>query len=201
MSEPATNTISPNDFVGIIAELLKAETEKDARVGKLRSIRGRLEKQGCDMPAVDLVLKLRKLEPEVAETRLRNALRYARWLNMPVGQQGQLFSDDAGAPSIEAQRQLTEAQAYDEGFKAGMAGRTGTDSRFEAGTVLHQRWRDGWDDGQAQLAENLGVDRPETGETLKPEKRQAKPKGASVATGKPRGRGARGGRRGAAAGL
>ncbi|HEV7458882.1 MAG TPA: hypothetical protein VGN96_19070 [Roseococcus sp.] len=188
---PPPNTISPNDFVSIFAEMLKAETDKDARVGKLRSIRARLEKAGCDMPAVDLVIKLRKLEPDVAEARLRNALRYARWLNMPIGAQPGLFSDDAGLPSVDAQRGLTEAQAYQEGHAAGLAGRMPTDCRFDAGTGMHARWRQGWDDGQAALGEMLGRE-PEEGETLKPEKRTAKPKGGTVARGRPRGRGGRG---------
>jgi hypothetical protein len=186
-----SNTISPNDFVSIFAEMLKAETEKDSRVGKLRSIRGRLEKAGCDMPAVDLCIKLRKLEPEVAETRLRNALRYARWLNMPIGAQPGLFSDDAGVPSIDAQRGLTEAQAYQEGHAAGLVGRSRTDTRFDIGTPMHARFVDGWNDGQATLGEMLGRE-PEEGETLKPEKRTAKPKGGTVSRGKPKGRSGRG---------
>jgi|GEM_PF-2588378 ribosome modulation factor len=191
------NSIAPNDFLAAIVELDDLTRGKDRSVAKLRTVRQRMEKQGTDMPALDLALSLRKLGTVEAEMRLRNALRYARWLSMEIGEQGTLFSDDADLPAGKAVEQYSEARIFDEGYKAGVAGRSASDHRHPQGTPAAMAFWNGWKDGQAFLAEQLG--RPaEEGETLKPAKRQGKAKsGAAAASGKPRGRGGR--RRGAAA--
>lgn len=192
-----TNSIAPNDFLAAIVELDDLTRGKDRSVAKLRTVRQRMEKLGTDMPALDLALSLRKLGAGEAELRLRNALRYARWLNMEIGDQGTLFSDDADVPSAKVVEQYSEARVFEEGYKAGVAGRNASDHRHPQGSLAAQAFWNGWKDGQAFLAEQLG--RPaEEGETLKPAKRQGKAKtGATTASGKPRGRGGR--RRGGAA--
>lgn len=185
-----TNGIAPNDFLAALVDLDECSRVKDRGVAKLRTVRQRMEKMGCDMPALDLALSLRKLGSGEAEMRLRNALRYARWMSMEIGDQGSLFSDDADRPSEKAAEQWTEAQAYNEGYAAGIAGRDRHDHRFTLGTGMAAKHDEGWVDGQRELADRLGKDLPENGGALKPEKRQAKPKaGTASAAGKPRGRG------------
>jgi hypothetical protein len=192
MPEPAaSNTISPNDFLSAIVELDELTRGKDRSVAKLRTVRQRMEKAGCDMKALDLALSLRKLDTGEAEIRLRNALRYARWLEMRVGDQGSLFSDDSDQPAEKAREEYTEAQAKAEGYEAGKAGRDGRVHRFPQGSVLAQAFYEGWLSGQTLLAEMLGTERKD-GETLKPAKREAKAKAGAVAVaGRPRGRGGR----------
>lgn len=186
------NTIAPNDFLAALVEIAEHSRGKDRSVAKLRTVRQRMEKAGCDMKALDLMLSLSKLEPSEAEMRLRNALRYCRWTNMPIGQQASLFSDDADQPAAKATEEFNEARIFDEGYKAGCAGRDAKDHRFPQGTPAAERFYSGWISGQTFLAEQLGKDR-EDGETLKPERRQGRaPKGSSSAAGKPRGRGGRG---------
>lgn len=188
---PKTNTMSPNDFLACIVELDEQTRGKDRSVAKLRSVRKRMDEQGCDMKALDLALSLRKLDSGEAEIRLRNALRYARWLEMKVGDQGSLFSDDADQPAEKARAEYSEAQAKAEGYEAGKAGRDGRVHRFQQGSALAQRFYEGWLSGQALLAEQLGTERVE-GQTLKPGKKEEKPKtGAVAVAGKPRGRGGR----------
>ena len=188
----SSNTISPNDFLACIVELDELTRGKDKSVAKLRTVRQRMDKAGCDMKALDLALSLRKLDTGEAEIRLRNALRYARWLEMKVGDQGALFSDDGDLPAEKARQEYTEAQAKAEGYEAGRAGRDGRVHRFTQGSLLAQAFYNGWIEGQGFLAEQLGVERTE-GETIKPAKREAKAKAGAVAVaGKPRGRGGRG---------
>ena len=150
---PKTNTMSPNDFLACIVELDEQTRGKDRSVAKLRTVRARMEKAGCDMKALDLALSLRKLDSGEAEIRLRNALRYARWLEMKVGDQGSLFSDDADQPAEKARAEYSEAQAKAEGYEAGKAGRDGRVHRFQQGSALAQRFYEGWLSGQALLAE------------------------------------------------
>lgn len=188
----SSNTITPNDFLACIVELDELTRGKDRSVAKLRTVRARMEKQGCDLKALDLALSLRKLDSGEAEVRLRNALRYARWLEMRVGDQGSLFSDDGDVPAEKAREEYSEAQAKAEGYEAGKAGRDGRVHRFTQGSVLAQAFYGGWVEGQTFLAEQLGTERVE-GETIKPAKREAKAKAGAVAVaGKPRGRGGRG---------
>lgn len=190
MSDPK-NTIAPNDFLSAILELDELTRGKDRSVAKLRTVRQRMEKAGCDMKALDLTLSLRRLDGAEAEMRLRNALRYSRWLNMQIGDQGSLFSDDADQPSEKTVEAYNEGRIYEEGYAAGKAGRNASDHRHAQGTPAAAAFWNGWKDGQGFLAEQLGRDLTE-GETLKPEKRQAKPKKGSVGvSGRPRGRGGR----------
>jgi hypothetical protein len=199
MPEAKPNTIAPNEFLAALVEIREHSRGKDRSVAKLRTVRQRMEKAGCDMKALDLMLSLSKLEPSEAEMRLRNALRYCRWTNMPIGAQSSLFSDDADQPAAKATEEYNEALIYDEGYKAGCAGRNASDHRHAQGTPAAAKFFDGWIAGQTFLAEQLGRDREE-GETLRPEKKQGRaPKGAAAASGKPRGRGGRG--RGAQASL
>jgi hypothetical protein len=184
-----TKGIAPNTFLESMTDLAEFVRLKDRGIAKLRTVRQRMEKAGCDMPALDLALRLQKLGKAEAELRLRNALRYARWMGMDVGEQAQLFSDDAGLPSQKAAAAFTEAQAYEEGYRAGIGGRDASDSRFPQGTPLYSKHYDGWVDGQTELADQLGVERPEDGTLSRPKKQAAPKKGATAATGKPRGRG------------
>jgi hypothetical protein len=190
-----SNALNPNDFVSIFTELRLATSKKDSSVAKLRAIRGRFEAMGCNMRALDLMLKLRGMEPEEAEMLLRDALRYSNWVQMKIGDQSDLFgSDDAPKPNDQARAGLAEAEAYNEGHAAGLAGRSSTSHRFQPGSPMAQKFRDGWDDGQAQVAEIWGMERPATGEAIKPPKKEKAAKvgkGEKVASPKRRPRGGR----------
>lgn len=185
----SSNTINPTDFLSALSDLIAADTARDRSTAKARNVRKRFENMGCDMPALALMLTLRKLEPEEAEQRLRNALRYSRWASMKIGDQADLFAGmDADTPAEKASAEWTEAQAKEEGYAAGKAGRDPNDSRFPLGSPLAQKHYEGWVEGQAYLAEALGRE-PAEGETLKPAKRgRPKASGAEPTSPKPRGR-------------
>lgn len=190
------NALAPNDFLGVLADLLKATQAKDTGVGKVRAVRARFETMGGNMRALDLMLKLRNVEDDDAETLLVTALRYCRWASMKIGAQSDMFafSDDAPRPSEKARGGLAEAEAYNEGNAAGRAGRSGTDHRFQAGSPLAQQFLLGWQDGQATLAETWGIAPDPNGMPIKPPKKEKAPKkgATAVKAAKPRGRGKRG---------
>ncbi len=196
MAEKKQGGISPTDFVAALAELVSAKTREDSAAGSRRAVMARFERMGAHKPGLQLMLKLRAMEPEDAELTLASALRYCRWAQMSIGDQATLFpaSDDAGVPAAKTVDALTEAEAFEEGFAAGKGGRDASDSRFPAGTPMQARFYDGWCAGQEVLANQLGEERPEDGGTVR---RKAKGKdggeGAEVREAKPKG----GARRGA----
>lgn len=180
--------ISPNDFTATLGDLVAARTKEASAAGSRRAVMARFEKMGAHMPGLRLFLKLRDMEPADAEAMLSSALRYCRWAQLGIGEQASLFpaSDDAGMPSDKARAGLADAAAFEEGHKAGMAGRKADDHRYPAGSPLAQWFYKGWCDGQAVLAERLGEPVPEDGSPLRPkvgrkkgavEKVEAKPSG------------------------
>jgi len=182
--------LSPSDFVAGFAERMQAETAKDSAVGKLRARDKALEKLGADLKVLGWVRQVRKMEPADAEAFIAKFFRYCRWLNMPIGDQPSLFAaaDDFGVPATKARDGLAEAEAYEEGYKAGKGGRNRSEHRFEMGSPMHERFDAGWCDGQAVLAEQLGEELPADGSALS---RRTK-KGAEVRAAKPKGGGRRG---------
>ena len=154
--------ISPTDFVAALADLVSAKTKEESAAGSRRAVMARFERMGAHKPGLQLMLKLRAMEPEDAELTLASALRYCRWAQMKIGDQATLFpaSDDAGVPATKTVTALTEAEAFEEGFAAGKGGRDADDSRFPAGTPMQARFYDGWCSGQEVLANQLGEERP-----------------------------------------
>lgn len=189
MTEKQKRGISPNDFTAALADLLAARTKEDSAAGSRRAVMARFEKMGAHKPGLQLFLKLRNMEPADAELTLVSALRYCRFAQLEIGDQASLFaaSDDAGMPSAKAVDGLTEAVAYEEGYRAGKAGRNRGDHRYEAGTPMHARFDEGWVDGQATLAMELGEPLPEEGPLRRRTKRKDGGEGAEKRTAKPSG--------------
>lgn len=192
MSKPPG--ISPNDFTAALADLISAKTKEDSAAGSRRAVMARFEKMGVHKPGLQLFLKLRNMEPADAELMLSSALRYCRWAQLEIGEQSTLFpaSDDAGRPSEKASNGLTEAVAYEEGYAAGKAGRNRGDHRYEPGTPMHAKFDEGWIDGQATLALELGEPLPEDGPLRRRSKKKDGGDGAEIRSAKPKGRGGRG---------
>lgn len=171
--------LSPNDFTTALGDFVAARTKEASATGSRRAVMARFEKLGAHMPGLKLFLKLRDMEAQDAEAMLSSALRYCRWAQLGIGEQSSLFpaSDDAGLPSDKARGGLADAVAYEEGHKAGLAGRAADDHRYPAGTPLAQRFYSGWCDGQAVLGERLGEGLPEDGSPLR--QKSGKKKGAA----------------------
>lgn len=172
-----TPQIDPSNFASLKAELRLAVVAKDSAVAKLRTIRKRMEDTGCDLKALDLQMKLEKLDDEVREILLRNTARYATWSGHPLGTQGALFgADDAARPAEKARTQLVEAEAYEAGYRAAQGGCTVIDCPHDAGTGPHQVWCQGWHAGKKVLDEVLAGKPPKEAKagTRKPGRRAAR---------------------------
>jgi hypothetical protein len=107
-------------------------------------------------------------------------------MDLDVGKQLTLFSDDAAPATDRAKAEWTGAQAYEEGFKAGRQGRNSDDTRFPAGSPLHARFYEGWVAGQGVIAAEMGVERKD-GQTLKRTSGRTKDAGAEVVNAAPKG--------------
>lgn len=172
--------MSPSDFASLKAELVLAVVAKDSAVAKIRGIRKRMESAGCDMKALDLHLKLAKLDTEVAELYLRNAARYNQWAGLPIGAQGTLFaSDDAGKPSEKAQDELREAAAYDAGYRAAQGGQKADDNPYEPGSAFHVSWTSGFTEG-SRVLKDFAAGRPPRAGSRKPGRRGARREAAAA---------------------
>lgn len=159
----ATNgppAIDPSNFVSLKAELRLAIIAKDAALAKLRSIRKRMDDAGADLKALDLSMRLEKMDDDVREILLRNTARYAAWSGKPIGAKGALFAaDDAAGPSDKARDELADAAAYEAGYRAAHGGQKGEDNPYEIGSFWHQRWSQGWHAG-AKVLEDVAAGRP-----------------------------------------
>lgn len=153
-------SINPNDFATMKAELRLAIVAKDSAVAKLRSVRKRMEDAGADLKALDLQMKLEKMDDDAGEILLRNASRYATWSGKPFGTQGALFgADDAAGPAQKARDELTDAEAYEAGYRAAQRAVKHDDCPHDVGTSLNQRWSQGWHAGKKVL-DDVAAGRP-----------------------------------------
>jgi ribosome modulation factor len=77
------------------------------------------------------------LEAEIARKH-----RIARWMGLPVGAEPLMFEVQDRRPAIDI--------AYDQGKASGMAGEVRTPP-YDTSVPQHQRWLEGWHDGQEIL--------------------------------------------------
>lgn len=160
-ADKPTNTPSPDDTIQLFLEAERLKGKVDEANGKLRAHLKQMEERGVNLKAVALLRKLRRMDSDDAELLFRDVRRMGRWLQMPVFSQADMFpSDDVAEPSEAGKQAVAEDEAFREGVEAGKAGRGANDSRFEAGTLLHQRFSQGWVKGQGMLAAKL-TDDPE----------------------------------------
>lgn len=80
---------------------------------------------------------------DAIEQEIARKHRIARWMGLPVGAQPQMFESEDRRPATDV--------AYDAGKGAGMGGQ---DMRppYDPSVPQHQRWLEGWHDGQEILA-------------------------------------------------
>ena len=116
---------------------------------------------GINLDAYKLVRKLAKLERPRAEAMLRDTLLYAKWLDLGLGDQLDLFGQDDRAMAGLTAKVVSEHKGWETeraGYDAGKAGAPSDNCQHLPGSELHQRWMIGWHDGNAyrQQAEARG---------------------------------------------
>lgn len=126
------------------------------------------KKAGGDADALLDALRFSKMEPEDATRQMQRTNIYMRRMGLPVGSQFGLFDDgqsvadkaeqdrmarDAG-PERLSEKSLTAIE--EDGFAAGLAGKSAASHGYEEGSPADLRWSAGWRSGQERLAANLG---------------------------------------------
>lgn len=118
-------------------------------VAAIRLIRKQAKADGVDKAELDYVLHLRKTDADSALAEMAMRTRVAKWMGHPIGTQADLFGDGVDrTPGVE--------RAYAEGKVAGMAGDAcAPPEKWAPGGEQHQRWLDGWHDGQRVIMEGI----------------------------------------------
>ena len=118
-------------------------------VASIRLIRKQAKADGVDKSELNYVLYLRKAESSDALAEMAMRTLVAKWMGHPIGTQGYFFGDGVDrTPGVE--------KAYAEGRVAGMAGDTcAPPDKWAPGGDQHQRWLDGWHDGQRVILEGI----------------------------------------------
>jgi hypothetical protein len=119
---------------------------------------------GVDLDAFKLLQQLADLDTDEADMRLRNLVRYAKYIELPLGTQVDMFRDPAtAAASDDAKAEQREWEAGDAGKKAGAAGHQREDNPHQAGSREHVAWDRSWSKAhkawtaeQTKLAKDLG---------------------------------------------
>lgn len=137
--------------------VVTTKREADEAQGRYRAARKKLRDAGADMGAYALMESLAKLGEEEANRRMNDAMRYGRFLGLPIGTQLQLLEDDLPRVPEKAKAEHTEWEATEAGILAGKAGYGRVDDNpFQAGSPLYVAWDEGWLKGQATIAATMG---------------------------------------------
>ena len=147
---PVSNAMSPEDFLEHYREIKDTKRVKDEAAAAHKAARERFKSRGGDLNAMKIVDHLSGLDDAEAELRMRETIRYAAWLGLEIGTQTALFDD---APQVDltanVAAQHREWAAEQSGYKAGKAGEPIDNNPHAGGSPYFERWRYGWNDGQA----------------------------------------------------
>lgn len=132
------------------AEKIKRATNLWKEANEARKVlRKQAKAEGIASGDIDFILRWWDADKEdVIVDQLKRFNRLAQWLAMPIGHQPDLDFD-------EPDREPAEDLAYREGMTANYAGEFGHANPHSAGTPQHQRWAEGWEDGQTQRLADL----------------------------------------------
>lgn len=158
-----TNTTEPGKGDNIVP--VKRETflhwvarhvDHEAQVKKLADkknlMRREMKNAGIDCGEFDAVRKMMSMDDETISLMMQQQIRYAQFLNLPIGTQLQ-FVDDAQPPA-ETDEEL-ETKAANDGWLAGMTLSHQLDECPHPEGPQAQAWQKGWYKGQEVLAKQL----------------------------------------------
>jgi ribosome modulation factor len=130
-------------FLKGLAELEVSLGKKNEVVADIRNQRKRILSYGFEAFEIDYALRLRKDEDAGMAERRRKEAQIARFMNHPIGTQLDLVD--------EIDRTPAEDKAFADGVVAGACGES-CKSPFAPGLPQDQKWIEGWQQGQADLA-------------------------------------------------
>jgi hypothetical protein len=146
LAEARSHNVPPDVFLRHyreIRDLKDAQADAAAAVARAKkSAKG----AGIDLDALKMLEKLASLDTDEAEMQLQHLQIYAKWIDLPVGMQGDFFGQPE-AVSAEAAQEQREWAAGDEGLQAGRAGHERDTNPHTAGSAEHVAWDKAWAKG------------------------------------------------------
>ena len=100
---------------------------------------------GINLGAFKLLEHLAELDTDEAELELRDLARYAKWIDLPIGMQGDFFGQpEAEAADAKTAQEQREWQAGEDGMQAGKTGTERQPNPFDAGSAEFAAWDRSW---------------------------------------------------------
>jgi hypothetical protein len=158
LTAPSSN-LTPDVFGGIWIELRQGKRALDEASAKYRAIRKRAEKLGVNLKGLALAEQFANLDQDEADQRLKDAVRYSRWVKLPLGAQPDLLAslgaEQMDAPGQKVSQELGMADAEAQGYAWGKRGENRDENPHETGTEAFGAWDTGWTLGQEAIAKEM----------------------------------------------
>lgn len=150
--------ISREVFLHWIARHVDIENQQDELKKKRNLMRREMKNAGIDCGEFDTVRAMMNMDDETIALMYQQQIRYAQFLNMPIGSQLN-FVDNP--PQPEMSEQELEAKAANDGYLAGMTLSHQLDENPHPEGPQAQAWSKGWYKGQEVLAKQLKAHKAE----------------------------------------
>lgn len=171
--EPTSNAMSPDEQITLTLEARRFKREMESINGKYRAVLKKLDAGGVNLKAWQQVEKLRKMDDDERELLLRDVNRYAGFINLPLGAQAAMFSDDTPQPGEKARTEYNEAVVEDAGYASGLEGAGADLNPHEPGSPVSALWEKGRVNGAAAMTAKMATGEGATTGGRKPGRRRA----------------------------
>lgn len=159
MERPHAEGLEPETFLQAHRRITdwKQKVEELAASGKAAA--NTANALGINLKAYKAALRLGKMQRTEAEEYLRKTLLYARWLDLGLFNQEDLFASNTGSDSemqgftSKVVREHKAWEAEREGYENGKFSDPLDNNPHPAGSEFHQRYVVGWHDGAAYRKE------------------------------------------------
>jgi hypothetical protein len=185
LAEARSHNVDPETFrrhYREIIELKKQHAETGMAVARAKKT---AKANGIHLDALKEAEKRDKMDADEREVFDRRCADYARWLNMPIGSQTEMFGGPEKFVNDEGLAEHKEWEAGEGGAQAGKAGHQRDGNPFSAGTAEYVAWDKAWTKGnkswlkgQEKIAAEMAIPPipDETGNGAEPPRRRGRPK-------------------------
>jgi uncharacterized protein (UPF0335 family) len=165
LAEARSHNVPPEVFLKHYRAIRTLKDEQADAAAAVARAKKAAKNDGIDLKALKLLEDLAKLDNDEAEMLLRHTEQYAKWINLPIGMQGDFFGkpEPATVDAKTAQEQR-EWQAGSDGLAVGKAGHEREANPYEAGTSEWDTWDrswiigfKAWEDSQKEIAAELAA--------------------------------------------
>lgn len=185
LAEARAHNVPPEVFLRHyreIRDLKDAHAETGTAVARAKKA---AKAAGIDLDALKMLEKLADLDTDEAEMQLSHLQIYAKWIELPVGMQGNFFGQpEAAAVPPEAAAEQAEWDASDGGKQAGAAGHARDTNPYPPGSGMYVAWDKSWSaankawlKGQKKIAGEMG---PKAGNGAAASRKRGRPRNGAA---------------------